>query len=182
LPVLLHDLNNHTQYLSALNALANVGDAAPDGGAGLARTSREIEDLGWLLGLCAGATGADWLGERTERRGLTPLVQHVRKALRRLGRDLERSDRELPDLPARLGWRGARRVGEVLFACGTATTPANESAQPLDWELEAHGDALRLGCRVEPAGIPELTLLGPWTPLEHRSGWISFRIEPKEGA
>jgi hypothetical protein len=182
LPVLLHDLNNHTQYLSALNALAQTGDAAPDGGAGLARTSREIEDLGWLLGLCAGATHADWLGERTERRGLAPLVQHVRKALRRLGRDLERADRDLPDLPARLGWRGARRIGELLFACGSAAVPANETPRPLEWELEAHGDALRLACRVDPAGIRDRTLLGPWTDHGQRTGWISFRIEPKDVA
>ncbi len=148
LPVLLHDLNNHTQYLTALSALVAHGDALPNGGEALAQTAREIEELGWILGLCAGGFGGDLLHERTERRGLVPLVVLVRKALRREGRDIERADRDLPDLPTKLGWRGAWRVGELLFACGRTSTG------PLAWDLRADGDALDLACRVDPSTLP----------------------------
>ena len=53
LPAVMHGLNNATQLLSALNALAGRDD--DDGwlekrSADLARTSREIEDLGYALG------------------------------------------------------------------------------------------------------------------------------------
>ncbi len=148
LPVLLHDLNNHTQYLSALASLTGAGEAPPRGGDGLARTGQEVEELGWLLGLCAGGFGTDLLHDRTERRGLPPLVALVRKVLRRAGHDIERADRELPDLPTRVGWRGAWRVGELLHACALVTDA------PLAWELCAADAGLRLDCYVDRANLP----------------------------
>lgn len=172
LPVLLHELNNHTQYLSALGALEDSGDPLPNRGAGLARTAQEVEELGWLLGLCAGGYGADLLRDRTERDGLAPLVRLLRKALRREGRDLERVDRPLPDLAPRLGWRGAWRVGELLFGCSAA------GPGPLAWELVAEGDDLLLTCRVEPAAILDPALLREVSRAEHGPGWIRFRIAP----
>jgi hypothetical protein len=171
LPVLLHELNNHTQYLSALGALESSGDPLPNRGEGLARTAVEVEELGWLLGLCAGGFGADLLRDRSESDGLGPLVRLLRKALRRTGRDLERADRELPDLSPRLGWRGAWRVGELLFAC------AQSSAAALAWELEADGDALLLTCRVNPAALAESVAQPAVT--EHGADWIRFRIAPE---
>src|SRR5687767_12134325 len=89
LPVLLHELNNHTQYLATLHSLEVSGDPLPDGGEGLLRTAHDVEELGWLLGLCAGGAGTDLLRARSERTGLAPLVRFVRKALRREQRDLE---------------------------------------------------------------------------------------------
>ncbi|MCY2961056.1 MAG: hypothetical protein NTY35_12905 [Planctomycetota bacterium] len=170
LPVLLHELNNHTQYLSALGALESAGDPLPSRGDGLARTAREVEELGWLLGLCAGGYGTDLLRDRTEKDGLGPLARLVRKALRREGHDLERADRELPELPAHLGWRGAWRVGELLFAC------ASSLPGPLAWELEADGDALLLTCRVDPASI-EAAVGGPaLESAECGTDWVRFRI------
>jgi hypothetical protein len=142
--VLLHELNNHTQYLATLHSLEAGGDPLPDGGEGLLRTAREVEELGWLLGLCAGGAGADLLRERSERAGLAPLVRFVRKALRREQRDLEDAARALPALPPRLGWRGAWTVGELLHACAR-TLPERT---PLGWTLSAEGDALVLRCRV----------------------------------
>ncbi len=171
LPVLLHDLNNHTQYLSALGALESSGDPLPNRGDGLARTAVEVEELGWLLGLCAGGFGADLLRDRSEAGGLGPLVRLLRKALRRAGRDLERADRELPELPPRLGWRGAWRVGELLHAC------AHSSAAALEWELESDGDTLLLTCRVDPAALA--VSVAHSAVAERGPDWIRFRIAPE---
>ncbi len=151
LPVLLHELNNHTQYLATVHALESAGDPLPDGGAGLLRTAHDVEELGWLLGLCAGGAGTDLLQARTERTGLAPLVRLVRQALRRAQHDLEDPGRALPDLPSRLGWRGAWTMGELLHA---AAREMPERA-PLAWSLAAQGDTLVLVCRVLLS--PELT-------------------------
>jgi len=169
LPVLLHDLNNHTQYLTALNVLVAHGDAGPNGVEALAQTAREIEELGWILGLCAGGFGGDLLHERTERRGLVPLVALVRKVLRREGRDLERADRDLPDLPTKLGWRGAWRVGELLFVC------ARTASSPLAWEIRADGDALEFACRLDPSALP--ADIASTACADSGSDRVRFRIE-----
>jgi len=172
LPVLLHELNNHTQYLSALGALESSGDPLPNRGAGLARTAQEVEELGWLLGLCAGGYGADLLRDRTERNGLSPLVRLVRKALRREGHDVERAERELPELSPRVGWRGAWRVGELLFECAMA------GSGPLSWELAADGDDLLLTCHVPIAAISDPAVLRDVPRAEQGPDWIRFRIAP----
>lgn len=175
LPVLLHELNNHTQYLSALGALEGAGDPLPNRGAGLARTAQEVADMGWLLGLCAGGHGADLLRDRTEAGGLAPLVRCVRKALRRVGRDLERAERGLPELSPRLGWRGAWRVGEILFAFATVVDG------PLAWEIAADGDGLVLTCRAEPSAVVDPAVTRAIPAAERGPGWIRFRIVPGDG-
>ena len=66
-PVLIHRLNNATQVLSALNAALGAGlDDALLGGSSenLAAASRDVHELGWLLGVLASAGGADLLLER----------------------------------------------------------------------------------------------------------------------
>jgi len=168
--VLLHELNNHTQYLTALGALDASNSALPNQGEGLACTALEVEELGWLLGLCAGGYGADLLRDRSEADGIGPLVRFVRKALRRIARDLERADREVPALSPRLGWRGAWRVGEFLFWCASASETA------LAWELEAEGDALLLTCRVSPSALTVLVPVDDIAQAEVGPDWIRFRI------
>jgi hypothetical protein len=177
LPVLLHELNNHTQYLATLHSLEADGDPLPGGGEGLLRTAREIEELGWLLGLCAGGAGADLLRERSERAGLSPLVRFVRKALRREQRDLEDAARALPELPPRLGWRGAWTVGELLHASARALP----ERVPLVWNLSARGDGLVLDCNVTPsAALSDLALRRRVAVTQQQDG-VRFTIgaEPR---
>ncbi|MBL8863395.1 MAG: hypothetical protein JNK02_15495 [Planctomycetes bacterium] len=169
--MLLHELSNHTQYLAALGALTAAGGDLPDGGEGLAHVGREVEELGWLLGLCAAGLGTDLVFERTEDAGLAPLVKLVQMALRRAGRELPEPARPLPALPPSLGWRGA-------LACGAALLAAARAADgPLAWSLEAVGDELVLECAV-PLGAfgPE-----PWAgaqPGSRGPGWTCLRITP----
>lgn len=171
LPVVLHELNNHTQYLAVLAALARSG--APDASAdsGLAPTANAVRELGWVLGLVAAADGADYLRDRSEADGLAPVVRCVRQALRREGRDLARADREMPRLSPRVGWRGARRAGVLLLACGRA------SATPLEFEIRADGDALALACRVDRAALAaDVAALASDGP---EPGWCAFRVAPE---
>jgi hypothetical protein len=171
LPVLLHDLNNATQYLTALNALLSTESptgtsratspgpprsagsnktigAPPTPLAGLSRAAHEIDDLGWVLGLAANAGGADLLLDRRHRAGLEPLLVMVRKCLRREQRDLDLSARPCPDCAARPAgvepWRVPWAIGSWLLAAGR-TLPAQAS---LSWELRWTADRFELICRV----------------------------------
>lgn len=168
LPVVLHELNNHTQYLSALGALESAGESFAGRGEGLARTGQDVEELGWLLGLCAGALGTDLLRDRSERQGLAPLVRLVRKALRREGRDIERADRSLPDLHPRLGWRGALRAGSAIFEAARSRTA------PLEFEIESDGVALVVAVRADAQAVQgEIAEPDP----ARGPGWCRVRIE-----
>ncbi len=172
LPVLLHELNNHTQYLSALGALETLGETHLGRGEGLARTGQEIEELGWLLGICAGGLGSDLLRDRSERRGLAHLVKLTRKAVRHEGRDLERADRSLPDLDPQLGWRGALEVGAILFAA------SRSGASPLAFEIEADSRGLVVACRAPLDSLKgDLAARAELDPVRG-TDWFRVHVQP----
>jgi len=173
LPVLLHELNNHTQYLSALGALELAGESLLGRGEGLARTGREVEELGWLLGICAGGLGTDLLRDRSERRGLAPLVRLTRKAVRRAGRDLEHADRSLPDLDPRLGWRGALEVGSVLFAASRTVL------SPLAFEIESDEVGLVVACRAPVEALVGAPAARAEPDSARGAGWFLVRVHPQ---
>ena len=154
-PVLLHKLNNATQYLSALNSLLALGpeDTPASYFDGLGGTSRDVDELGWLLGIAANACGANLLLERRERAGLGAMVRVTAEILRREGRDLERIDRVLPEIAAfeargsrDASWRSTWLVGSWLLACGRER-PRGAS---LAWELNLDGGELEITVSVSP--------------------------------
>lgn len=161
LPVLLHRLGNSTQLLTALNAVAgeeggarSIEERSPD----LARASRSIRELGYVLAVIASASGADLLLERREARGLEPLVGAVRDALRRAGRDLDPPADPLPALaPATgRGWELAWAVGATLWAAGRALAPG----EALAWSLARRGGGWVLEVRrPAPLGLRALAPL-----------------------
>jgi hypothetical protein len=126
IPVLLHKLSNATQLLSSLNALLSI-----EGGAELAlsraddmaRTSSQVEDLGWLLAALASASGADLLMERRERRGLAIFLGVLRDALRRRGSELHVETREIPGLSneALGGWELPWVLSSLVLDSASAT-------------------------------------------------------------
>jgi len=140
-PVLIHRLNNATQILSSLNAVlgAEVGDSLLGGSSkDLADASRDVHELGWLLGVLASAGGADLLLERREKQGLRILVHAVRDGLRRQGRDLEQpgggARSELLPSPAPDaddGWQTPWAIGSVLWSAGCALA----RGETLRWNL-----------------------------------------------
>jgi hypothetical protein len=125
-PVLVHRMNNATQLLSALSAAvaAGVDTRAKSGGeSDLARASREVHELGWLLGVLASAEGADLLLERREAGGLSVLVRALGEALRRAGRELA-APPEVPRLAPRAadGWQVPWAIGSTLW-CAAGALP-----------------------------------------------------------
>lgn len=173
LPVLLHELNNHTQYLSALGALETAGESLLGRGEGLARTGLEVEELGWLLGLCGGGLGTDLLRDRSERRGLAPLLRLTRKAIRHEGRDLERAERAVPDLDPRLGWRGALDVGAILFAA------SRTGVTPLAFEIEADARGLVVACRAAVDALDDELSARAEMDAARGAAWFRVHVRPE---
>jgi hypothetical protein len=141
LPVLQHDLANHTQHLVALEALVRAGAELPREGAGLGDAATELRDLGWLMGVVAGACARSLPGARDERRGLGLLARALNRALAREGRALAPVDGALP---AGLGWRGTAAVGEWLLACAGRCEPGSA----LRWHVGASERGLACACDV----------------------------------
>lgn len=100
LPALLHRVQNTTQLLVGLRALVEIApDDVPERCCdGLCDASRETHTSGWLMGLLAGALGADMLRSREERGGLEPVLTWLRDSLRRREIVLEFRSDELPQL------------------------------------------------------------------------------------
>jgi hypothetical protein len=118
LPVLLHRLNNATQILHGWNALLAVSRSADErAGADLAFASQVVDETGWVLAVLASASGADLLLARRERRGLAPLLEVVRDALRRSDRELATCDSPPPSLAPTWEWRWSRAVDRDELAC-----------------------------------------------------------------
>lgn len=171
-PVLLHRLNNTTQYLSTLNSLLALGpdDSSARYFEGLAGTSNDVDELGWLLGVAANACGANLLLERRERAGVAAMVRVTAEILRREGRDLERVDRVLPTFstlerhaPRDVSWSVAWLIGSWLLACGRECARGT----PLAWDLSADGDELAIVCAV-PCSASLLARVDRWraAPLQ----------------
>jgi hypothetical protein len=174
----MHGLNNATQLLSALNALAGRDD--DDGwlekrSADLARTSREIEDLGYVLAVLAAASGADLFGERREPRGLELVLDALASALRLTGAGLAPAPPSLPRLttPVGEGWELPWAVGTLLWASATDLPP--DAILPWSLERRPQGWILTATCPAGPslaaaAGRVHARLAG--AGLESRTdGW-----------
>jgi hypothetical protein len=101
LPVLLHRINNTTQLLVSVRSLLGLGgELPPSSSNALANAGGAAHQEGWLLGVLAGGLGADVLLARHESDGLAPVLWLVRDALRRVERDLQWSEHDVPRLVA----------------------------------------------------------------------------------
>ena len=91
MPIVLHELNNITQFLGMLHQVASQ-----DGGAELLERSAsdlgeaalKVEDLGLLMAILSTAAGSDLLMERRSERGLLVVSAITLKLIRKSGRDL----------------------------------------------------------------------------------------------
>ena len=109
MPVLLHKLNNATQYVTGLSTLLSLfpADEGGEGGlelpggdpsAGLADAAQRVDDLGWALAVVATAEGADLVLERREPRGVDVFLWLLAEALNKSGVQMR---------PRATGWRVA---------------------------------------------------------------------------
>jgi hypothetical protein len=145
LPALLHRLNNATQILTSVNALATLtkdprvfAERAQD----LAAAAEMIDELGWSLGVLAAGSGTNLLFARRSRAGLAVFVAALRDALRRTGNELPEPSVALPEveLHARDGWPPVWAVGAWLCAAYDGLQARTHSA----WCLRLEGDAWRV--------------------------------------
>jgi hypothetical protein len=178
LPVLMHQLNNATQFLQTLGALAAmdperdwVGERRED----LAQTSREVEGLGYVLAVLACAEGADLLGERRDARGLAHLVEAVRGALRRERRSIGAPEAALAELApgAGRGWEAPWAVASVLLGAGREGDPGEDLRWSLELEEGSQGERAVLSIHRAPG--PLLRALS--ATLEARTGWARLVLE-----
>ena len=144
MPVVLHQMANATQLLAGLEAVLSMegGEALFEERADdLARTSLDVEDLGWVMAVLGSAVGADLLLARRQPRGLEILLPLVGKALHRAERPALAMPPGLPQLaPAALdGWQTPWAVASLLLAAGEDA----ETAAP-SWELTLAAEGWRL--------------------------------------
>lgn len=179
LPHLLHAVNNTTQLLGALSAVADVDrDVLEERADDLAAAARESRDHGWLLGVLAAELGADVLLARRESDGLRPMVALVRHALRKEGRDLslpERLPQPAPDVGR--GWELPWALGAVLLGAGRDAAPGER----LDWSLRAVGEehALEVAAPLGAGGraaVARAVERLPGLELREGSGAWSLRL------
>jgi hypothetical protein len=140
IPVVLHELNNATQFLGMLHSAASedpeggmLERCAPD----LGDTAASVEDLGLLLAILSTAAGTDLLLQRRSERGVLVVARATTKWIRKTGRDLRVRGLEDPLV------RHARGQGWELpwafgASCWIAAMELTEG-QPLELYCDATG-------------------------------------------
>lgn len=185
LPVLIHRMNNATQLMTNLSTLAGFGPA-PGGGdwleeraEDLATTSREVDEMGYLLAVLASASGADLLLERRCERGLSWMTQLVGDALRREERSLAGGRHAIPGQRPHVGegWELCWAVGALLWTSGMS----RPSGGALEWQWLDEGDSWVLVGASESSPALEVLLQRvqarlPEGVFDSRSEGWSWRI------
>ncbi|MEZ5976206.1 MAG: hypothetical protein R3E96_15610 [Planctomycetota bacterium] len=161
LPVLVHRINNQTQWITGYRALLGLTGAeelleskSPE----LARTGSELTHIGWLLAVLASARGGNLLLSRREPEGLRWIVGLVEEGLRRNKAGSFTGPATLPLLqPGALdGWQVPVALGRLLW------TAAHHSGGGT-WNLERTGEGWSLEVPW-PAGESIPGFLHDWLP------------------
>ena len=140
LPVLLHRLANHTQWMTGFRSLLQI----PGGEALLASKSedlsqagRRFQEVGWLMAVLGSAQGGNLLLARREPQGLALMFDLVQEGLQREARErgggavMTAPDR-WPDLaPSALdGWQIPFAFGSLLLG---AYRDGSQTGKPVRW-------------------------------------------------
>lgn len=145
-PVVVERMRSVSRRLEECSRkLTKDADGVARGGRGfgeLERVQEESEQLGWLMGVLASASGEDLLLARRERYGVALLVDLVGEVLGEEGRALDPLPTELPDLAPQLtdGWRLPWGVG-LLFRLAAHSLP---DGAPVRWEIALRGNRAQL--------------------------------------
>jgi hypothetical protein len=109
MPIVLHELNNATQFLAMLHNVISqdpesevLEKSAPD----LSLTAGGVDDLGLMMAILSTASGTDLLMERRSERGVAVVASATIKLIRKSGRDvhLEGISEPLAVAPEGQGW------------------------------------------------------------------------------
>lgn len=128
----------------------------------------KVRDLGWVLGVLAGATGADLLRSRREQGGLETFLTFIAQEREKQGFTLRYASPpprltdgataswELPFAVGRVAWEAALGTADVWFELGSETLETRfslERAVPTMNELEEALAEFGSGARLASDGL-----------------------------
>ena len=174
LPVVVHEVNNATQFLVGLKAMLEIpgGDALFASRANdLASTSARMGDLGLAMAILATASGADMLMARRDPRSIEILWGLAIKAVQRdSAAEVEVSGAPPRTRPDALdGWQVAWSAASLPVLCAG-------SSEASEWSWAWRDDGSLIGRSETDAGIDARVL----TPLLERAPGL--RVEAASGA
>ena len=185
MPMVLHELNNATQFLSMLHS---VHSQDPDAGmlersaGGLSDTAANVDELGLLMAILSTAAGTDLLLERKSSRGLDVSLKMTIRALRKRGVDVVIPEglRLRADADSARGWELAWALGASLWIAAEGLSRGQSLRLELDeagWgsqvgvgeSMSSHGSAVE---RALP-GISFISSGASWR-FQLPEGWVSL--------
>ena len=190
MPIVIHELNNATQYLGMLHSVHAQDPSAgflekstPD----LVRTASSVEELGLMMAILSTAAGTDLLLDRRSDRSLSVAIDLTVKAVRKRGRDVA-----LPENLSLIALSQTSQGWALPWAVGARHLPASE-ALPDGASLMVHfnesgwgarvggGDGMRSHAALVTATLAEITseVRGTEWSFSIPPGWIST-TEPEE--
>ena len=174
MPMLLHELNNATQFLGMLHSVHSQDPSAglfERSAQGLSETGAAVEDLGLLMAIVSTAAGTDLLLERRSSRGLDVTLSMTVRALRKRGIDVQLmgAARLTPSRDEAMGWE----LPWAIAARAWAAAAPLESGEALELELDTRGWGAETPATSELLGHAEavLELLSELSFQSSEEGW-----------
>jgi len=197
MPIVLHELNNVTQYLSMLHSVTSQdpeSGALESSAADLAQTASSVEDLGLLMAILSTATGTDLMLARRSERGAAVVAHATTRMIRKLGRDVSIEGIEEPVVrdPQGQGWELPWALGASWWIAAAELERGETLGVSLDssgWSA-AVGGSDRMRAHVNAVGEVLPQVQGEVTGATWRfavpEGWLAAgdarELEPDDRA
>ncbi len=184
MPMVLHELNNATQYLGMLHSVHTQDPSSGilERSAGdLGATASSVEDLGLLMAILSTTAGTDLLLERRSDRGCAIALSMTIRALRKKGVDVTLPDRlEVTGLAdAAQGWELPWAVCGSLWAALDQVSDGATLRLNFDdrgWGADiGGGESMRAHLELVMSVMPEVTgqVSGEAWSLRIPEAWIT---------
>jgi hypothetical protein len=187
--MVLHELNNATQYLGMLHSVHSQDPASgilERSAADLGSTASSVEDLGLLMAILSTAAGTDLLMERRSGRGLSLALEMTIKAARKRGRDVILPERleVLGEMNPAQGWELPWALGASLWIASEAVPEGGSltlSIEETSWGAGfGGGEAMRAHAELVSSALPEVIADvsdEAWS-FQIPEGWVSTSGAP----
>ena len=174
MPMLLHELNNATQFLGMLHSVHSQDPSAglfERSAQGLRETGASVQDLGLVMAIVSTAAGTDLLLERRSPRGLEITLDMTVRALRKRGIDVHLlgAARLTSSRDEAMGWE----LPWAIAASAWAAAASLEAGGNLELELDARCWGAKTPATSELLGHAEaaLELLSELSFQSSEEGW-----------
>ena len=174
MPMLLHELNNATQFLGMLHSVHSQDPSAglfERSAQGLRETGASVQDLGLVMAIVSTAAGTDLLLERRSPRGLEITLDMTVRALRKRGIDVHLlgAARLTSSRDEAMGWE----LPWAIAASAWAAAASLEAGSNLELELDVRGWGAKTPATSELLGHAEaaLELLSELSFQSSEEGW-----------